>query len=88
MTVEEREELKRLVKDYGMAAIEVMVEATKEGSVPEQLDAQEREEKGKEVGCSFCGKRRDRVANLIAGPGVYICVECVALCNEIIAKET
>ncbi|MCS6860408.1 MAG: ATP-dependent Clp protease ATP-binding subunit ClpX [Abditibacteriales bacterium] len=37
--------------------------------------------------CSFCGKRREQVTNLIAGPGVYICVECVELCNEIISKE-
>jgi len=37
--------------------------------------------------CSFCGKRREEVANLIAGPGVYICVECVELCNDIIGKE-
>jgi len=37
--------------------------------------------------CSFCGKRREQVANLIAGPGVYICVECVDLCNEIIGKD-
>ena len=37
--------------------------------------------------CSFCGKRREQVANLIAGPGVYICVECVDLCNEIIGQE-
>ena len=38
--------------------------------------------------CSFCGKRREQVANLIAGPGVYICVECVDLCNDIIGKES
>ncbi len=38
--------------------------------------------------CSFCGKKREQVANLIAGPGVYICVECVDLCNEIIGKES
>jgi ATP-dependent Clp protease ATP-binding subunit ClpX len=37
--------------------------------------------------CSFCGKRREQVENLIAGPGVYICVECVDLCNEIIGRE-
>jgi ATP-dependent Clp protease ATP-binding subunit ClpX len=37
--------------------------------------------------CSFCGKRREQVANLIAGPGVYICVDCVDLCNEIIGRE-
>lgn len=37
-----------------------------------------------DVRCSFCGKRKDQVARLVAGPGVYICDECVALCNEII----
>jgi ATP-dependent Clp protease ATP-binding subunit ClpX len=37
--------------------------------------------------CSFCGKRREQVANLIAGPDVYICVECVELCNEIVGRE-
>ena len=35
--------------------------------------------------CSFCGKGHDEVQKLIAGPSVYICNECVALCNEIIA---
>ena len=38
--------------------------------------------------CSFCGKPQERVQRLIAGPGgIYICNECVALCNEIIAKQ-
>src|ERR1700729_1174267 len=37
--------------------------------------------------CSFCGKSQDQVKKLIAGPGVYICDECVDLCNEIIDKE-
>ena len=37
--------------------------------------------------CSFCGKRREQVASLIQGPGVYICTECVDLCNDIISKE-
>jgi ATP-dependent Clp protease ATP-binding subunit ClpX len=38
--------------------------------------------------CSFCGKSQDQVKRLIAGPNrVYICDECVALCNEIIAEE-
>ncbi len=37
--------------------------------------------------CSFCGKRRNQVQKLIAGPGVYICAECVELCNEIIGEE-
>ncbi len=37
--------------------------------------------------CSFCGKSQDQVRKLIAGPSVYICDECVELCNEIIAEE-
>ncbi|NPV78875.1 MAG: ATP-dependent Clp protease ATP-binding subunit ClpX [Firmicutes bacterium] len=37
--------------------------------------------------CSFCGKVQDQVKKLIAGPGVYICDECIELCNEIIAEE-
>ena len=36
--------------------------------------------------CSFCGKSQDQVKKLIAGPGVYICDECVDLCNEILDK--
>ena len=35
--------------------------------------------------CSFCGKSQKQVKKLIAGPGVYICDECIDLCNEIIA---
>ena len=37
--------------------------------------------------CSFCTKDKDAVAKLIAGPGVYICNECVGLCNLILAEE-
>jgi ATP-dependent Clp protease ATP-binding subunit ClpX len=37
--------------------------------------------------CNFCGKTQKQVAKLIAGPGVYICNECVHLCNEIIDEE-
>ncbi len=37
--------------------------------------------------CSFCGKSKSQVKKLIAGPGVYICNECVELCNEIIEEE-
>ena len=38
--------------------------------------------------CSFCGKRQEQVRRLIAGPGVYICNECVSLCNEILGNPT
>ncbi|MBS6554012.1 MAG: hypothetical protein KH321_08755, partial [Clostridium sp.] len=37
--------------------------------------------------CSFCGKTQDQVKKLIAGPEVYICDECVELCNEILDEE-
>jgi ATP-dependent Clp protease ATP-binding subunit ClpX len=37
--------------------------------------------------CSFCGNPQRKVDKLIAGPGVYICNECVDLCVEIIAQE-
>lgn len=38
--------------------------------------------------CSFCGKTQDEVKKLIAGPGVYICDECIRLCDEIIAEDS
>ena len=37
--------------------------------------------------CSFCGKSQKEVRKLIAGPTVYICDECIELCNDIIAEE-
>src|SRR5690606_19644593 len=37
--------------------------------------------------CSFCGKTQEQVRKLIAAPGVYICNECVDLCNEILEEE-
>ena len=42
---------------------------------------------GDRVKCSFCGKSQTQVKKLIAGPGVYICDECIDLCNDIIAEE-
>jgi ATP-dependent Clp protease ATP-binding subunit ClpX len=39
------------------------------------------------VRCSFCGKRKGQCQKLIAGPGVYICNECVALCDGILSVE-
>ncbi len=44
------------------------------------------EEKG-QLKCSFCGKTQEQVRKLVAGPGVYICDECIELCNEIIEEE-
>jgi len=49
-------------------------------------DRKEKERMGT-LFCSFCGKSQTEVRKLIAGPAVYICDECVALCNEIISEE-
>ncbi|MGE5560724.1 MAG: ATP-dependent Clp protease ATP-binding subunit ClpX [Chloroflexota bacterium] len=45
-----------------------------------------KDEKG-QLKCSFCGKAQEQVKRLVAGPGVYICDECIELCNEIIEDE-
>ena len=37
--------------------------------------------------CSFCGKDQKMVERLVAGPNVYICNECIALCNDILSEE-
>ena len=44
--------------------------------------------KEKTLLCSFCGKNQTEVKKLIAGPSVFICDECVDLCNDIIVEET
>jgi len=49
--------------------------------------ARKRDDRVGELRCSFCGKSQDEVKKLIAGPTVYICDECVELCNDIIAEE-
>jgi hypothetical protein len=41
----------------------------------------------KQLKCSFCGKAQEQVKRLVAGPGVYICDECIELCSEIIGEE-
>ena len=46
-----------------------------------------KDESSDDLLCSFCGKSQDEVKKLIAGPSVYICDECIQLCDEIIAEE-
>src|SRR5512136_1358442 len=48
---------------------------------------QRKDDSGDDLLCSFCGKSQDEVKKLIAGPSVYICDECIQLCNEIIAED-
>jgi ATP-dependent Clp protease ATP-binding subunit ClpX len=49
--------------------------------------ARKRDDRSGDLVCSFCGKSQDEVKKLIAGPTVYICDECIELCNDIIAEE-
>ena len=37
--------------------------------------------------CNFCGKTKDQVRKLVAGPGVFICDQCIQLCNEVLHDE-
>jgi len=46
-----------------------------------------KDDDGKLLYCSFCGKSQQEVRKLIAGPSVYVCDECVELCNDIIREE-
>ena len=50
-------------------------------------DEDDKKEDGKLLYCSFCGKSQHEVRKLIAGPQVFICDECVDLCNDIITEE-
>jgi len=50
-------------------------------------DTQNKDDNGKLLYCSFCGKSQHEVRKLIAGPSVFICDECVELCNDIIGEE-
>lgn len=50
-------------------------------------EGKDKDENGKLLYCSFCGKNQNEVRKLIAGPSVYICDECVDLCNDIIREE-
>lgn len=49
--------------------------------------AREKDKQASNLFCSFCGKTQDEVRKLVAGPGVYICDECVDLCNDILTEE-
>ncbi len=50
-------------------------------------DKKDDKDDGDQFFCSFCGKSQKEVKKLIAGPSVYICNECVGLCDEIIEDE-
>lgn len=47
----------------------------------------QKNENNKNIRCSFCGKTQDSVEKIVAGPGVYICNECIQVCSNIIENE-
>ncbi|WP_299179100.1 ATP-dependent Clp protease ATP-binding subunit ClpX [uncultured Neptuniibacter sp.] len=53
----------------------------------DEINGKDGDDSGKLLYCSFCGKSQDEVRKLIAGPSVFICDECVDLCNDIIREE-
>lgn len=51
------------------------------------MAAKKKDQQDEKLFCSFCGKSQEDVKKLVAGPGVYICDECIDLCNEIVAED-
>ncbi len=64
-----------------------MVHATGHRGWLQGVEVQRKGQGGRDLRCSFCGKSQREVRKLIAGPSVYICDECVELCNDIITEE-
>ena len=68
---------------------EWMEDETDVGLFGEEVGSSEEDEpyKPPEMRCSFCGKKHDEVTKLIAGPAVFLCNECLDLCNSIMEEE-
>ena len=83
-TTPKRSEIARQLFQIGAALEETLKKAYGEkwaAHVPQFAEENQR------LACSFCGKDQNEVAKLVAGPTIYICNECVDLCNDIIAEE-
>src|SRR5437660_10145570 len=48
----------------------------------------ERDDRRRHTRCSFCGKGQEQVRKLVAGPGVYICDQCIDLCQEVLEEDS
>ena len=73
------------------AAVAGLLESARPGArsfAGGQVQVKFEQEPGVELRCSFCGKGAEEVAKIVAGPGVYICNECVALSADIVAEAT
>src|SRR5207302_2574585 len=54
----------------------------------QDIPMNEREDRRRHTRCSFCGKDQSQVRKLVAGPGVYICDQCIDLCQEVLEEDT
>ena len=68
-------------------ALESNLKKTFGDSLDEKMKELKSPEVNVETRCSFCGKERTEVERIIAGPGVFICSECIEICNKIIASD-
>jgi hypothetical protein len=69
-------------------ALESNLKATFGDTFDQEVKVSKPSEVTVEVRCSFCGKERDEVEKIIGGPGVFICSECVRICNEVLSSDT
>lgn len=76
-----------IVRDAAPAGIEIELGIDWRGSLMSDDRFNKGDDSGKLLYCSFCGKSQHEVRKLIAGPSVFVCDECVDLCNDIIREE-
>ncbi len=79
------EKVKRLIKYLMSVTKSINGETEKEESSPESSKSEATQ--SKMIYCSFCGKNKNEVFKMIAGPSVFICNECIALCQDILYEE-
>src|SRR5512134_3256409 len=82
--------IRAVVQEGRITPREVLLHLMEQLEVQGRKEQEARSKEAKEKGlfaCSFCGKSQREVRKLIAGPDVYICDECIRLCNDIIADE-
>jgi hypothetical protein len=84
---ERRADIRKLLRSFYalVATLNVNLEEAYGDDWEGKVDIPKVEEK--EIRCSFCGKAPGEVAQIIAGPAVYICNECISICNEIISDR-
>ena len=89
METADRGRLKDLVEKHGFLEVaKVLNELMNEVPNTHRENSNSGSGDAEEPRCSFCGKRRSQVDNrIIGGPGVFICIECVNLCNRIKAEQ-